>query len=111
MFPRKHTADSLSLSKVAAHVKPVMTHGPGFGSCLKIAEGLVNHRKTEVERQSISHVLSLDDSGWSIASCLKARFLQATCCQVAGITWYKSWAATGVARAERWSLEDSRKLL
>lgn len=46
-FPRKHPADSLSLSKVA-RVKTVMTHGAGFGSYLKIAEGLVNHRKAGV---------------------------------------------------------------
>ena len=44
-FPRKHAADSQSLSKVAARVKTVMTHGAGFASYLKIAEGLVNHRK------------------------------------------------------------------
>lgn len=47
-FPRKHTADSLSLSKVAARVKTVTTHVAGFGSCLKIAEGLVNRRKARV---------------------------------------------------------------
>lgn len=33
------------LSKVVARVKSVMTHGSGFGSCLKIAEGWVNRRK------------------------------------------------------------------
>lgn len=44
-FRRKHAADSRSLSKVEARVKTVMTHGAGFASYLKIAEGLVNHRK------------------------------------------------------------------
>lgn len=44
-FPSSQAADSLSLSKVVARVKTMMTHGSAFGSCLKIAEGLVNHRK------------------------------------------------------------------
>lgn len=44
-FPRKDFADSLSLWKVVAHVKTVMTYAAGFGSCLKIAQGLVNCRK------------------------------------------------------------------
>lgn len=44
-FPRKCAANSLSLSKVVAHVKNMMTYVAGFSSCLKIAEGVVNHRK------------------------------------------------------------------
>lgn len=36
------------LSTVVARVKSVMTHGSGFSSCLKIAEGLVNRRKAGV---------------------------------------------------------------
>lgn len=47
-FPGKHAADSLSLSEVAARVKSLTTHGAGCGSCLKIAEGLVNRRKAGV---------------------------------------------------------------
>lgn len=47
-FPRKRATDSLPLSEVAACVKAVMTHGAGFGICLKIAEGLVNHSRAGV---------------------------------------------------------------
>lgn len=51
-FPRKRATDSSPLSKVVACVKAVMTHGAGFGICLKIAEGLVNHSRAGVRSGS-----------------------------------------------------------
>lgn len=47
-FPESTLQIHCVLSKVVARVKSVMTHGAGFGSCLKIAEGLVNCRKARV---------------------------------------------------------------
>ena len=44
-FPESAQPFHCLLPKVVARVKSVMTHGAGFCSCLKIAEGLVNHRE------------------------------------------------------------------
>lgn len=82
-FPESTLQIHCVLSKVVARVKSVMTHGADFGSCLKIAEGLVNFRKAREGDSPSAH----DDSGWSVPRCQKARSLQATCCQLAEVIW------------------------
>lgn len=100
-LPKEHAAYSLPLSKVVARVKIMMTHGADFGSYLKITEVLVNHRKAWVGGSPFTCSFpSLDDSGWSLAQCQKARSLQATCCQVTGMIWVKSWTVTRMGKGE-----------